>query len=190
LPAGYAEAFGTLFNTATVAFYWRTLEPEQGKPRYTADSPYEYRRPPNDPVVAYMESRGVNMGNGPLQLRLSHNHPVALDPRLGIRPAVRTLGQSKTLQRSAAANCEPGGAARNWTTALWPSNETSSITGPVEEVARLPSGLSPVPLRSSASIRADTAMRFASVRTSSGKPLPSKSMVRTIAVRGVLAAAA
>ena len=42
-------------------FYWRTLEPEQGKPRYTADSPYEYRRPPTDPVVAYMESRGVNI---------------------------------------------------------------------------------------------------------------------------------
>ena len=57
----YAETFGTLFNAATVAFYWKTLEPEQGKPRYTADSPYEYRRPPTDPVVAYMESRGVNM---------------------------------------------------------------------------------------------------------------------------------
>ena len=57
----YAETFGTLFNAVTVPFYWRTLEPEQGKPRYTADSPYEYRRPPTDPVVAYMESRGVNI---------------------------------------------------------------------------------------------------------------------------------
>lgn len=57
----YAETFGTLFNAVTVPFYWRTLEPERGKPRYTADSPYEYRRPPTDPVVAYMESRGVNI---------------------------------------------------------------------------------------------------------------------------------
>ncbi len=57
----YAETFGTLFNAVTVPFYWKTLEPEQGKPRYTADSPYEYRRPPTDPVVAYMESRGVNI---------------------------------------------------------------------------------------------------------------------------------
>ena len=57
----YAETFGTLFNAATVAFYWKTLEKEQGKPRFTEDSSYEYRRPPTDPVVAYFESRGVNM---------------------------------------------------------------------------------------------------------------------------------
>ncbi|MDX9869083.1 MAG: glycoside hydrolase family 10, partial [Kiritimatiellia bacterium] len=49
----YEDTFGTLFNAATVAFYWRTLEPEQGKIRYGADSPYEYRRPPTDPVVAF-----------------------------------------------------------------------------------------------------------------------------------------
>ena len=57
----YAETFGTLFNAATVAFYWKTLEPEPGKPRYEAGSPYEYRRPPTDPVVADLASRGVNM---------------------------------------------------------------------------------------------------------------------------------
>lgn len=57
----YVETFGTLLNAVTIPFYWRTLEPERGKPRYTADSPYEYRRPPTDPVVAYMQSRGVNI---------------------------------------------------------------------------------------------------------------------------------
>jgi endo-1,4-beta-xylanase len=57
----YADTFGTLFNAATVAFYWKTLEKERGHPRYAAGSSYEYRRPPTDPVVAYMESRGVNM---------------------------------------------------------------------------------------------------------------------------------
>ena len=35
----YAETFGTLFNAATVAFYWKTLEKEQGKPRFAEDSP-------------------------------------------------------------------------------------------------------------------------------------------------------
>lgn len=59
--ARYADTFGTLFNAATVAFYWKTLEPERGKPRYSADSPYVYRRPPTDLVVAHCESRGVNM---------------------------------------------------------------------------------------------------------------------------------
>ncbi len=57
----YAETFGTLFNAATVAFYWKTLEKERGKPRFAEGSSYEYRRPPPDPVVAYMESRGVSM---------------------------------------------------------------------------------------------------------------------------------
>ena len=57
----YAETFGTLFNAATVAFYWKTLEPEPGKPRFVEGSSYEYRRPPPDPVVTYLESRGINM---------------------------------------------------------------------------------------------------------------------------------
>lgn len=57
----YAETFGTLFNAATVAFYWKTLEQERGKPRFEEGSSYEYRRPPTDPVVAYLESRGVSM---------------------------------------------------------------------------------------------------------------------------------
>lgn len=57
----YEDAFGSLFNAATIPFYWKTFEPEQGKPRYTADSPYEYRRPPSDPVVDFCESKGINM---------------------------------------------------------------------------------------------------------------------------------
>ncbi|MDP4204456.1 MAG: endo-1,4-beta-xylanase [Bacteroidota bacterium] len=57
----YEDTFGSLFNAATVPFYWKTLEPEQGKLRYKADSPYEYRRPATDPVVAFCESKGINM---------------------------------------------------------------------------------------------------------------------------------
>ena len=57
----YEDTFGTLFNAATIPFYWKTLEPEQGKPRYTADSKFEYRRPATDPVVEFCESKGINM---------------------------------------------------------------------------------------------------------------------------------
>ncbi len=57
----YGNTFGTLFNAATIPFYWKTLEPEQGKSRYEAGSPYEYRRPATDPVVAFCESKGINM---------------------------------------------------------------------------------------------------------------------------------
>lgn len=57
----YENTFGALFNAATVPFYWKTLEPEQGKPRFGADSPYEYRRPATDPVVAFCESNRIYM---------------------------------------------------------------------------------------------------------------------------------
>ncbi|MDD4515499.1 endo-1,4-beta-xylanase [Massilibacteroides sp.] len=57
----YEDTFGTLFNAATIPFYWKTLEPEESKPRYEKDSPYEYRRPATDPVVEFCESKGINM---------------------------------------------------------------------------------------------------------------------------------
>jgi len=57
----YKDAFGELFNQATIAFYWKTLEPEKGKARYTADSPFIYRRPATDPVVEFCESKGIFM---------------------------------------------------------------------------------------------------------------------------------
>jgi endo-1,4-beta-xylanase len=57
----YEDTFGTLFNAATIPFYWKTLESEKGKPRYEAGSSYEYRRPPTDPVVDFCESRGIDM---------------------------------------------------------------------------------------------------------------------------------
>lgn len=57
----YADTYGDLFNAATLAFYWKTLEQQQGKPRYVAGSSYEYRRPATDPVVSYCQSRDINM---------------------------------------------------------------------------------------------------------------------------------
>jgi len=57
----YRAVFGDLFNAATVAFYWKKLEPVKGHPRYAADSPYEYRRPATDPVVDFCESKGIIM---------------------------------------------------------------------------------------------------------------------------------
>lgn len=57
----YKNVFGDLFNAATIAFYWKTLEPVKGKPRYTEDSPFVYRRPAPDPVVDFCESKGIVM---------------------------------------------------------------------------------------------------------------------------------
>lgn len=57
----YEEGFCGLFNAATVPFYWKGLEPEQGKPRFAADSPPVARRPPPDRVVAFCEEHGLKM---------------------------------------------------------------------------------------------------------------------------------
>lgn len=55
----YREKFPEIFNLATVPFYWRDLEPEQGKPRYAADSPKIYRRPAPDLCVDYCKEKGI-----------------------------------------------------------------------------------------------------------------------------------
>jgi endo-1,4-beta-xylanase len=62
----YEEAFCKLFNAATVPFYWKSLEPEKGQPRFTADSPFIPRRPPVDVVVEFCEKHGLEMHGHPL----------------------------------------------------------------------------------------------------------------------------
>ena len=57
--ARYREAFKKHFNLATVPFYWDGIEPEEGKPRYAADSPKVYRRPAPDLCVKYCEESGI-----------------------------------------------------------------------------------------------------------------------------------
>ena len=72
----YEDVFGSLFNAATIPFYWKTLEPERGKSRYTEGSSYIYRRPAPDPVVAFCKSKSINMNGHAIiyGLRL-HGHP-------------------------------------------------------------------------------------------------------------------
>lgn len=72
----YKELYGTLFNSATIAFYWKTHEVEEGKPRFRAEQrdtaafwnacedpkrqPH-WRRPATDPVVEFCLSKGVRL---------------------------------------------------------------------------------------------------------------------------------
>jgi endo-1,4-beta-xylanase len=72
----YKELYGTLFNSATIAFYWRKLEMEEGKPRfegdYTDSAEYwnnvvepkkerHWRRPAPDPVIEFCEKKGIRL---------------------------------------------------------------------------------------------------------------------------------
>ena len=57
--AAYKRLFADVFNMATLPFYWDTLEPERGKPRYAKDSPKVYRRPSPDLCLAYCKEHGI-----------------------------------------------------------------------------------------------------------------------------------
>ena len=77
----YKELYGTLFNSATVAFYWRTLEMYPYAPRFEeryedtenfwnnhphpADEAH-WRRPAVDPVISFLRTRGVRIHGHPL----------------------------------------------------------------------------------------------------------------------------
>jgi hypothetical protein len=70
----YKEVFGTLFNAATIAFYWKAFEPEPGKPRYLAGEQdaaaywnavkepwkeFHWRRPSPEKVIEFCEAKGI-----------------------------------------------------------------------------------------------------------------------------------
>ena len=77
----YKELYGTLFNSATVAFYWRTLEMYPYAPRFEErfedteyfwnscpqpkDQPH-WRRPSVDQVISFLRTRGVRIHGHPL----------------------------------------------------------------------------------------------------------------------------
>ncbi len=55
----YKEEFKKAFNLATVPFYWNTLEPEEGKPRFSKHSEKIWRRPAPDLCVNFCEENGI-----------------------------------------------------------------------------------------------------------------------------------
>ena len=72
----YKSLYGTLFNSATVPFYWKEFEMERGKPRFATEpsdteefwnnckdphSEPHWRRPSTDQIVEFCEDKGVRM---------------------------------------------------------------------------------------------------------------------------------
>jgi endo-1,4-beta-xylanase len=72
----YKDLYGTLFNSATIAFYWKKFEMQPNRPRFKEEywdteaywnnvkKPKEephWRRPASDPVVEFCESKGIRL---------------------------------------------------------------------------------------------------------------------------------
>ena len=55
----YKERFRSLFNMATLPFYWKDTEPEDGVFRFEKDSPRIYRRPAVDLCLAFCKQYGI-----------------------------------------------------------------------------------------------------------------------------------
>lgn len=73
----YEKTFVDLFNAATIPFYWKTLEPEKGKPRYEANSSYIFRRPPTDPIVDFCNKYHIlAKGHAIIYGMRRYGHPV------------------------------------------------------------------------------------------------------------------
>lgn len=79
--ARYRELFGTLFNSATVAFYWKTFEDRPGRLRFATEywdtedywngqedpkHQFHWRRPASDQAVDWCLGRGVRVHGHPL----------------------------------------------------------------------------------------------------------------------------
>ncbi len=94
----YKELYGTLFNSATIAFYWKTFEPTPGKPRYKAEKideasywnkhsepwkEFHWRRPSPEKIIEFCEGKGIQMHGHPLIWgNTKWNHPdwISKDP--------------------------------------------------------------------------------------------------------------
>lgn len=55
----YEQYFKNVFNIATLPFYWNDLEPVEGQPRFSKDSPKVYRRPAPDLCLEFCENNGI-----------------------------------------------------------------------------------------------------------------------------------
>ncbi len=55
----YKTRFLDIFNYAVMPLYWMDLEPERGKYRYTADSPFIWRRPPLDLLFDFCKENNI-----------------------------------------------------------------------------------------------------------------------------------
>ncbi len=66
----YKKYFAELFNMATLPFYWDTLEPVRGEPRYDKNSPKIYRRPAPDLCIEFCEQHGIE----PREHALAYDH--------------------------------------------------------------------------------------------------------------------
>lgn len=109
----YKEVFGSLFNSATIAFYWKTFEMEPNRLRFKEEywdteeywnkleDPYSqphWRRPATDPVVEFCESKGIRMhGHTLIWGTLGPQNPEWIIEKFATDEEKKTINRLRTL---------------------------------------------------------------------------------------------
>ena len=94
----YKDLYGTLFNSATIPFYWKKFELEEGKPRFKGEyrdtaeywnsvaepkKEIHWRRPATDPIVEFCESKNIRLHGHTLTWgNANWHHPEWLEAKL------------------------------------------------------------------------------------------------------------
>lgn len=139
----YKELYGTLFNSATIAFYWKVFETEPGRLRFREEywDTEEYwnncpnpeyqthwRRPATDPVVEFCLSKGIRL----------HGHTLVWGNRKWQHPMWLTTGISDPKERADMENMIlEYGNVQNYKDSETYSDEYQSLS-PAELSARFP----------------------------------------------------
>ncbi len=100
----YKERFAELLNLATVPFYWRDLELEEGKPRFAVDSPKVY---------TMANKHGELIGSSLFVLKAVLTPSVVIERELNIqekRDEKHLRGHLPVLQRNQAQGTAHGSA--------------------------------------------------------------------------------
>ena len=122
LDAKYKALYGTLFNSATVSFYWYTFEMQQGRPRFNSEywdgqkfwaetkSPKtepHWRRPAPENVIKFCKQMGIRIHGHPLiwDIRFFHIPTWLLDSCL-TDPQEREK-TTKSSQAKTSPRCSP-----------------------------------------------------------------------------------
>ena len=88
--------FADTFNLAVIPFYWKDIEPEEGKFRYDVNSPPIYRRPPPDLILDFCRKHHITPKGHVLCWHLVLPDWLELDPeviRIKLEDRIRSIAE-------------------------------------------------------------------------------------------------
>lgn len=117
----FKEEFRAMFNLAVIPFYWKDLELEDGKPRFSAESPRVPRRPPPLRCLDFCRSSGIAAKGHPLCWHDYWPDWVDKDPRKAMGRLIRRIEEISRVcgDRVETWDVMNEAQTRNWLEKTW-----------------------------------------------------------------------